>query len=276
MNALKIPFDHVLPGQPSTNSLAERNNQSSRQLRHAFWKHGLPACFWKFAIRCVVEPGEDEVSSWCKLRCEEFKGEKIPFGALVYFKPSGARRNEQAHRFDPKAIPGDFASYEIAPGAIIDKLRFPHLTEKIEGRYPLTFPCKDICERVNTTLDGLAVKDRLEGSPDFLEDQQDEDDGEDDDEDDDGEDGDAPDGENKSKKKIKRINKAEHQEEEFDRIMRECEERLEKEAKDEVEIIDGPPLPPPDGKPPDEKPSDDKPPGDKPPEGEITLPCRQT
>eukprot|EP00435_Cladocopium_sp_Y103_P000384 s8799_g1.t1 len=51
--------------------------------------------------------------------------------------------------------------------------------------------------------------------------------------------------------------------------MKECEERLEREAKDKVEIIDGPPLPPPDEKPPDEKLSDDKSPGDKSPEGEI-------
>ena len=50
--------------------------------------------------------GEDDVSAWCKLHGAEFTGEKIPFGALVYFKPSGARANEQAHKFDPKGIPG--------------------------------------------------------------------------------------------------------------------------------------------------------------------------
>jgi hypothetical protein len=131
-----------------------------------------------------VEPGEDDVSAWCKLHGAEFKGEKIPFGALVYFKPSGARTNEQGHKFDPKGIPGVFAGYEIAPGVnwrrqymafvrhdktellvdsfntktTIEKLWCPHLTEKIEVHYPLTFPCKDIYEKVNTTLEGLAVK----------------------------------------------------------------------------------------------------------------------
>ena len=59
-----------------------------------------------------MEPGEDDVSAWCKLHGAEFKGNKIPFGALVYFKPSGARANEQAHKFDPKGIPGIFAGYE--------------------------------------------------------------------------------------------------------------------------------------------------------------------
>ena len=28
-----------------------------------------------------MEPGEDDVSAWCKLHGAEFKGEKIPFGA---------------------------------------------------------------------------------------------------------------------------------------------------------------------------------------------------
>ena len=182
-------------------------------------------------------------------------------------KPSGARVNEQAHKFDPKGIPGVFAGYEIAPGiswrrqymawalsdmtkqnysfdakTIIDKLRHPHLTEKIEVHYPLMFPCKDIYEKVNTTLEGMAVKDRLEGSPDFLEDRQDDDD-DDDDEDDDG-------GGDDKAKKSKITNKAGNQEEEFDRMLREMDVKLDKEKKDKVEVVGEPPLPPPDGEPP--------------------------
>ena len=272
MEALKIPFDHALPGRPSTNSLAERNNQFViATTTTCLLEAGLPACFWKFAIRCVchllnVEPGEDDVSAWCKLHGAEFKGEKIPFGALVYFKPSGARANEQAHKFDPKGIPGVFAGYEIAPGVnwrrqymawalsdmtkqnysfnaktIIDKLRHPHLTEKIEVHLPLTFPCKDIYEKVNTTLEGLAVKDRLDGSPDFLEDQPDDDDEEGDD-DDDGDGDDKP----KKDKTTKRVG---DQEEEFHRMVEELEIKLDKEKADDVEIVGEPPLPPPAGEP---------------------------
>ena len=156
-----------------------------------------------------------------------------------------------------KGIPGVFAGYEIAPSVnwrrqymawalsdmtkqnysfnaktIIDKLRHPHLTEKIEVHYPLTFPCKDIYDKVNTTLEGLAVKDRLEGSPDFLEDQQDDDD-----------DDDEP-------KKIKATNKMENQEEEFDRMLREMDIKLDKESKYKVKVVGEPPVPPPDGEPP--------------------------
>ena len=47
-----------------------------------------------------IEPNDDEVSSWCKLHGDEFKGKMIPFGALVYFKPSDAHAREQQHKFD--------------------------------------------------------------------------------------------------------------------------------------------------------------------------------
>ena len=134
-------------------------------------------------------------------------------------------------------------NYSFNAKTIIDKLRHPHLTEKIEVHLPLTFPCKDIYEKVNTTLEGLAVKDRLEGSPDFLEDQQDDDD------DDDGNDDDEGDGDDKPKKS-KITNRVERQEEEFHRLMEEMDIKLDKEKADDAEVVDGPPLPPPDGEPP--------------------------
>ena len=133
-------------------------------------------------------------------------------------------------------------NYSFNAKTIIDKLRHPHLTEKIEVHLPLTFPCKDIYEKVNTTLEGLAVKDRLEGSPDFLEDQRDDDD-------DDGDDDDEGDGDDKPKKG-KITNRVEHQEEEFHRLMGEMDIKLDKEKADDAEVVDGPPLPPPDGEPP--------------------------
>ena len=111
---------------------------------------------------------------------------------------------------------------------------------------PLTFPCKDIYEKVNTTLEGLAVKDRLEGSPDFLEDQQDDDD--DDEDDDDGDGGDD------KPKKSKITNRAERQEEEFDRMMNEMNIKLDKEKSDKVEVVGELPIPPPDGEPPYDEP----------------------
>ena len=124
---------------------------------------------------------------------EEFKGKMIPFGALVYFKPSDARAREQQHKFDPMGIPGVFAGYSLGPGlhwsrkyrvwALCDwtkqnlaydaekpiaKLRTPHYTEKVELKEPLEFPCKAEYERINVTIEGLKVKDRLDGNSEML------------------------------------------------------------------------------------------------------------
>ena len=192
MKALKIPMDTSLAGKTKHNSLAERTNQFVLvATTTCLLEAGIPPCFWMYAIRCVshllnIEPNDDEVSSWCKLHGEEFKGKMIPFGALVYFKPSDARAREQQHKFDPMCIPGVFAGYSLGPGlhwsrkyrvwALCDwtkqnlaydaekpiaKLRTPHYTEKVELKEPLEFPCKAEYERVNVTIEGLKVKDRL-------------------------------------------------------------------------------------------------------------------
>ena len=199
MKALKIPMDTSLAGKTKHNSLAERTNQFVLvATTTCLLEAGIPPCFWMYAIRCVshllnIEPNDDEVSSWCKLHGEEFKGKMIPFGALVYFKPSDARAREQQHKFDPMGIPGIFAGYSLGPGlhwsrkyrvwALCDwtkqnlaydaekpiaKLRTPHYTEKVELKEPLEFPCKAEYERINVTIEGLKVKDRLDGNSEML------------------------------------------------------------------------------------------------------------
>ena len=199
MKALKIPMDTSLAGKTKHNSLAERTNQFVLvATTTCLLEAGIPPCFWMYAIRCVshllnIEPNDDEVSSWCKLHREEFKGKMIPFGALVYFKPSDARAREQQHKFDPMGIPGVFAGYSLGPGlhwsrkyrvwALCDwtkqnlaydaekpiaKLRTPHYTEKVELKEPLEFPCKAEYERINVTIEGLKVKDRLDGNSEML------------------------------------------------------------------------------------------------------------
>ena len=216
MKALKIPMDTSLAGKTKHNSLAERTNQFVLvATTTCLLEAGIPPCFWMYAIRCVshllnIEPNDDEVSSWCKLHGEEFKGKMIPFGALVYFKPSDARARQQ-HKFDPMGIPGVFAGYSLGPGlhwsrkyrvwALCDwtkqnlaydaekpiaKLRTPHYTEKVELKEPLEFPCKAEYERINVTIEGLKVKDRLDGNSEMLPPPPPDDD---DDDDDDGGDG---------------------------------------------------------------------------------------
>ena len=223
MNEMKIPIDHSLTGRPQTNSIAERTNQfiltaTSTCLLEA----GLPPCFWRTAILCVchllnVEPNDDELSAWCKLHGTDFAGKLIPYGARVNYKPSKTREAGQLHKFGPDSIPGVFAGYHIGPGMHWSRqykvwplsefvhqnlgddaskpehrLLKPHLTEKVEMVTPLTFPCKQEYERMNTTLEGMIEKELLDGDSskrprddDNEEDAQDEDD----DELDDGDDG---------------------------------------------------------------------------------------
>ena len=70
------------------------------------------------------------------------------------------------------------------------------------------------------------------------------------DDDDDDEDDDDGDGGDDKPKKGKITNRVEHQEEEFNRMMEEMDIKLDKEKSDGVEVVDGPPMPPPDGEPP--------------------------
>ena len=223
MNEMKIPIDHSLPGRPQTNSIAERTNQfiltaTSTCLLEA----GLPPCFWRTAILCVchllnVEPNDDELSAWCKLHGTDFAGKLIPYGARVNYKPPKTREAGQLHKFGPDSIPGVFAGYHIGPGMHWSRqykvwplsefvhqnlgddaskpehrLLKPHLTEKVEMVTPLTFPCKQEYERVNTTLEGMKEKELLDGDPSKRprdDDDEDDEQEEDDDELDDGDDG---------------------------------------------------------------------------------------
>ena len=132
MKILKIPMDTSLAGKTKHNSLAERTNQFVLvATTTCLLEAGIPPCFWMYAIRCVshllnIEPNDDEVSSWCKLHGEEFKGKMIPFGALVYFKPSGSREREQQHKFD--LTHGNSRSVR----RILHRSRAP-LVEKVQG-----------------------------------------------------------------------------------------------------------------------------------------------
>ena len=81
MKALKIPMDHSLAGKTKHNSLAGRNNQFLLVATTAcLLESGIPPFFWRYAIRCVshlpnIEPNDQEVSAWCKVHGEEFKGQ---------------------------------------------------------------------------------------------------------------------------------------------------------------------------------------------------------
>ena len=215
----------------------------------------LPACFWRFAITCVchllnVEPGEDEVSAWCKLHGGEFKGEKIPFGALVYFKPSVARKGDQSHKFDPKGMESllDTRSHQLPTWPSRTTPLTPNVWSRSWRTRILLRGSRCICLwhfhakkslRGWTPLDGLAVRDHLDGSPDFIHEKEEDDDDDDGGDSEDGDDG--SDGDKAKRQKLKSSDtgkKIENQEHEFDRCMREFEKKY-------LEKKEDPPAPPP-------------------------------
>ena len=117
---LKPPHDFSLPGKKQNNSLAERTNQFIVDQTTACLVHaGLPTCYWIYAITALCHlMNVEEIngsSAWFRLHGEHFRGEKIPFGALVEFKPSDAR-GDKREKFEPKGETGIFAGYKLRSG----------------------------------------------------------------------------------------------------------------------------------------------------------------
>ena len=116
---LKIPHDLALPGKKQNNSLAERTNQFIVDQSTACLVHGLPTCYWIYAITALCHlTNVEEIngsSAWFRLHGEHFKGEKILFGALVEFKPSDVR-GDKIEKFEPKGETGNFAGYILSSG----------------------------------------------------------------------------------------------------------------------------------------------------------------
>ena len=122
-------------------------------------------------------------SAWMRLHGEEFKGEKIPFGALVDFKPSEARGGKR-EKFEPRGETGIFAGYVLSTGMhwankyrawaltafagaelnikkakVPPRLRMPHQTERMILKSPLTFPIQQKYKVANETLEGIEIED---------------------------------------------------------------------------------------------------------------------
>ena len=117
---LKIPHGLSLPGKRQNNSLAERTNQFIVDQTTACLVHaGLPTCCWIYAITALCHlMNVEEIngsSAWFRLHGEHFKGEKIPCGALVEFRPSDAK-GDKREKFEPKGETGIFAGYNLSSG----------------------------------------------------------------------------------------------------------------------------------------------------------------
>ena len=120
---LGVPHEASEAGVRVSNCIAERNNQDILSMsKPALCRAGMPACCWPFAAphACFMqnthcEDGEE--SAWSLTHKKgEFTGMKIPFGARVWFKPSDTRPGDVPGKWEPDALEGVFAGYDIAPG----------------------------------------------------------------------------------------------------------------------------------------------------------------
>ena len=79
----------------------------------------MPPGFWPYAMRayCLSEniaADSKGTSNWERRhRGAKFKGKRIPFGALVYFKPS---KDKELPKACPRGIPGVFMGWDLQPG----------------------------------------------------------------------------------------------------------------------------------------------------------------
>ena len=116
---LEIPFDNSVPNRKQTNAIVERTNlYLEDQVATCLVAAGLPPCYWEFALKCYALLHNTEKvnghSPWELTFGEEFQGKRIPFGALVNFKPTSSRK--LSTKFGPDAVTGVFAGYITTSG----------------------------------------------------------------------------------------------------------------------------------------------------------------
>ena len=109
-----------IPGIPQTNGIAESRVKSViRGVRTNLLQAGLPHVWWPHAARCYAVhsnvAGLQENTPMQARHKEAFKGEVIPFGALVFAMPSGINRKRN-FKFEAAAQPAVFLGYVVQDG----------------------------------------------------------------------------------------------------------------------------------------------------------------
>ena len=112
-----------VPGEPSTNGVAERAvKRMLGGIRTLLHQSGLPERWWPFAGRHFsvgfnsTHFGSDSKTPWERRHGVQFGGTLIPFGCVVKFRPSQVEDAEKPGKFAPRAIPGLMMGYKIHPG----------------------------------------------------------------------------------------------------------------------------------------------------------------
>ena len=132
--AKRLAWAHATatPGRPKTNGKIERYVRTviegtttlleAAGMQPRFWPLAARAFCFAYNIEQWRQGGTEEaptlVSAWEKRhKGDPFSGPKIPFGALVDFKPSPVEKVKiQEPKFGPKGVPGIFLGYVLLPG----------------------------------------------------------------------------------------------------------------------------------------------------------------
>ena len=130
------------PDRPQSNSIVERGIRTMLEgARCALLQAGLPPRFWPLAcshhtFATAISPQLNDQPSpyWLKYG-EEFTGWRLPFGALVHYRPPKPVLKRQ-HKMDPRTIPGIFVDWHLDPGCAWkgDYLIIPLSAFRIPGR----------------------------------------------------------------------------------------------------------------------------------------------
>ena len=120
--ALGIPNDFSMSGRPQTNGIVERQNQElKRGTKTLLAGAGLPPPFWHLAVACYAHHQNaqtvDGTSPWFKRFGEHFKGQLLPFGCAVRYKPvSTCGVAERMQKFSQDSDQGIFLGYYLRTG----------------------------------------------------------------------------------------------------------------------------------------------------------------
>merc|ERR1711873_396484 len=147
---------------------------------------GMPHPYWDCAAECfcflrntAIRNGD---SAWNRLHGQgHFKGPRIPFGALVSFKPSSTIARYAPLKHDASAVPGVFMGYKVSSGYTWNKQFKVAMLEDFVGRNfhrsctaadhrfsihtvgevwytPCTFPLRDLWNRDNVSVLGIEAR----------------------------------------------------------------------------------------------------------------------
>ena len=114
---IRICHDTCTPYRSATNGLAGREIKNVPEGTRTLLEHsGLSTSYWPYASRCFCHHANIrmvESSAWHERhKQKQVKGEIIPFGALIDFRPPKPILNKFP-KFEKRSLPGIFLGYHL-------------------------------------------------------------------------------------------------------------------------------------------------------------------